>query len=147
MKTPSGILPVGTVGSNGGSLNTAFDEVEPGRRQIVATVLREGVPMPGRTRTIGSYTAKRPGGPRTVTARRKGNVLTLSAKTSRGAEAPHSWNYVVRADGKPFAVTRARAGASAKITLPDDVEKLTVVVRPVLKGRVLKGTAKTVRVE
>lgn len=146
VQTPSGILPIGTVSSAGGSVNAAFDEVEPGRRPIVATVVREGVPMPGRTRMIGSYAARLPGAPRTVSAKRKGNVLTLSARVARGAEAPHSWVYVVRASGKPFAVARGRANARVKITVPADVEKLTVVVRPMLKGRVLRGAGKTARV-
>lgn len=137
IKTPRGIVPVGAV--RGGAVPDSFAEVEPGTREIVAIVRRNGVPNPARTRVIGRYRARLPGKPGSVLVkRRKTSVLAL-AKPAPGGEAPQAWQYVVISGGRPIAAARARPGRPVRLTLPAGTGRVSVVARPVLRGRPLAG--------
>ena len=132
---PEGEVPIGLVGRK---LNAKFPEAGlPGKRRIVAQVVRDGVPLPGRKMTLGKYRATFPKAPSGVTVRRVGKtaVVKISAAVRRGAERPDEWAYTVKALGKHISL-RAPVGKQVKFRLPVRA-RLTVAVRPVVGGRVL----------
>ncbi len=144
VRGPNGVLPVGETG--GSSLNATFEELGAGSHQIVASVLRDGIPLPQRTRTIGTYRGTLPTTPRAVSALRRRNQVVAIARPARSAEPPDEWQYVLRAGGRPIGLVRARPGRPARFTVRPLARRLTVSVRPVVRGRALVGTARTVAV-
>lgn len=144
IRTPAGVMPLGT--TREGALKASFDELPEGRRAIVATVLRDGVPLPPRTRVIGRYRAKPPPAPRSVRARRRGKRVVAIARPRRGAELPDSWQYVLRKGKRALALRRAKPGRPVGFGAGRRRGRLTVTVRPVVNGRPLAGKPKTTRV-
>jgi hypothetical protein len=138
VRTPVGIVPIGEL-ARGGKLSARFDEHAAGTHQIVGTIIRDGIPIPGRTGVLGTYRASMPLVPRSLVARRVGSRVAVLAKTRRGAEAPELWQFVARTRKRPFAVARARPGKRALITIPTDYPNITITARPVVGGRVLTG--------
>jgi hypothetical protein len=144
VRTPDGIMPIGE--SAGGSLDAAFDETAPGPKQIVGIVLRNGIPIPGRTRTLGSYIAHLPQAPGKLKTRRLRNAVIALAKPRKGAELPDSWQYVARMGGKPFAIKRGKPGKPVRLAVPRDLRNVTISARPVVRGKVLLGPPLIARV-
>jgi hypothetical protein len=141
IRTPSGVEPLGDPGA--GVLDMAFEETGAGPRDVVATVLRDGVPIPQRSAVVGHYEASLPGPPTTLTVLRRGGRLTLTARTTAAAEPPDAWQFVLRRGVGRFKVIRARAGRSATVVIPRRLRDVHVAIRPVLGGRVLRGAAVT----
>jgi hypothetical protein len=144
VRTPDGIMPIGE--SGGQALAAAFDETAPGQKQIVGVVLRDGIPIPGRTRVLGRYLAKLPQAPGKMKTRRLRNAVIALAKPRKGSELPDSWQYVARSKGKPFAVKRARPGRPARLAVPRALKQVTITARPVVRGKVLLGRPLIARV-
>lgn len=145
VRTPAGTMPVGT--TSGSSLSATFEELGAGRREIVASVVRNGVPLPPRTRTVGSYTASLPAAPASVGARRAGTRVVALARGRRGAEPPDGWQYVLRAGRRKLGLARARPGAPVRFKgVSTRLRGLTVRVQPVVRGRTVRARARTVRV-
>jgi hypothetical protein len=145
VRTPSGIAPVGT--TTGTSFTATFEELGPGRREIVASVLRNGVPLPPRTRTIARYTASLPAPARSVSTRRRGTRVAALAQLRRGAEPPDQWQYVLRAGRRSLGLVRSRPGQPVRFKgVNPDLRGLTVRAQPVVRGRTVRGSARTVRV-
>lgn len=142
VRTPKGLLPF-VEQSALRSFDAGFDEVGSGARTIVAQVYRDGVPIPGRSAVVGRYVAKMPPPPASVRLRRRGKRTEVLARVARGAEAPDSWQYTFRVRGRKF-VRRARVGKPVLITLPKRSRRVVTSVRPVVRGRVLRGPARTV---
>ncbi len=74
----------------------------PGRREIVARVVRDGVALPGRLQVAGSHTADLPKLDGQVRARRQGRKLQVQARAgetgpSAGLRVPH---HAERQDGR-----------------------------------------------
>ena len=144
VRTPAGVMPLGTTSGRG--LRAAFDELPPGRHAIVGSVLRNGVPLPARTRVLGQYRAKLPPPPRKVRAKRRGRKVIAIAQHRRGAERPDQWLYVLRKGGRSLALKRARPGRPVRFRVPRRVRRLKVAVRGVVNGRPLGGKPKVTRV-
>jgi hypothetical protein len=84
-----------------------------------------------------------PSAPARVRAVRKGRAVVAIAKARRGAELPDGWQYVLRTSGRPIGVFRAKPGTPARF-LPRRLQRrLSVRVRPVVRGRVLKTSRTT----
>ena len=139
------IQPLGSTRRS--TFTASFDELRGGRRAILATVVRGGVPIPGRSRVIGRYRAKMPPRPRSVSARRKGRRITALARARRRAERPRRWQYVLRAGRRVLALKRGKPGRRVRFTASRRLRRLTVSVRPVVHGRTLRGKAKRARVK
>jgi hypothetical protein len=140
LRNAQGIIPVGVPGSADASFD--FDDVPPGAYQVVASVVRNGIPLPARTRVLGTYVAKAPPGPLRVAAvANRKNVVTALARVRKGAEAPDAWLYVLRTRKHPFLVKRGKVGKPVTFRVPAGVGGLSVAVAPMLKGRVLKARA------
>jgi hypothetical protein len=145
VRTPAGVMPIGT--TSGTNLTATFEELGGGRREIVASVLRNGVPLPPRTRTIARYSAGLPPAPRAVSTRRVGTRVAALAQARRGAEPPDSWQYVLRAGGRSLGLVRGAPGRPVRFKgVSRRLRGLTVTVRPVVRGRTVRGEARTVRV-
>jgi hypothetical protein len=144
VRTPDGIMPIGE--SAGGSLDAAFDETAAGQKQIVGIVLRDGIPLPGRTRVLGRYLAKLPQASGSLKARRVRSRVVARVRPRRAAELPDSWQYVARSQGRPFLLVRARPGKAVKLPAPRKLGALTITARPVVRGKVLPGRPLVARV-
>lgn len=144
VKTPHGIVPLGRVKSGG--FTGTYDELGNGARAIVAGIERDGVPLPGRTRVIAKFKAKLPGAPHKLQAVWKGNRLSATAKEPSSVEFPNLFQYVLRVNGRPVALRRAKPGKPAKFKIDRGAKHVTVSARPVIRGRALRGKAKTVAV-
>lgn len=132
---PSGAVPVGLAGRR---LSATFPEAgSPGSRRIVGQVVRDGVPLPGRTVVLGRYRATLPAAPATVRVKRVGRtpVVRIVAVARRGAERPDEWSYVVRGLGRQVSL-RAVVGRPVTVRIPART-RITVAVRPVVGDRVL----------
>lgn len=134
VRTATGIMPVGD----------SFDELSPGTHEIVGTVVRDGIPLPGRTAVLGRYRAKLPPPPAKLTVRKRGRRLKLLARARRHAETPQAWLYVLRSGGRVFAVRRARPGRI--VSIPIEYPNIVATVRPIVAGRILPGKALVKRV-
>lgn len=141
VRTPNGVLPLGS--TEGSGLNATFEELAPGSHQIVASVLRDGIPLPQRTRVIGTYKATVPAFPARVQATRRKNQVFALARPAKGAEAPQAWQYVLRSGVRRIGLLRAGPGKVARFTVGPRARALTVSVRPVVSGRAQIGKAKT----
>lgn len=132
---PSGAVPVGLAGRR---LSATFPEAgSPGSRRIVGQVVRDGVPLPGRTVVLGRYRATLPAAPAAVRVKRVGRtpVVRIVAVARRGAERPDEWSYVVRGLGRQVSL-RAVVGRPVTVRIPART-RITVAVRPVVGDRVL----------
>jgi hypothetical protein len=132
---PGGAVPVGLAGRR---FNATFPEAGlAGSRRIVGQVVRDGVPLPGRTVVLGRYRATLPPAPRAVRIKRVGRtpVVRLAAVARRGPEQPDEWGYVVRGLGRQVSL-RAPVGKAVTVRLPART-RVAVAVRPVVGGRVL----------
>lgn len=137
VRGPNGVFPIGEV-APGGTFSQTFPEQLDGQRQIIAAVLRDGMPVPGRARVIGTYAARNAQAPGSIVKSRKKNVVRLLARPRAGAELPQAWQYVARAGGTRLALARARPGRRVTLTLPPGTGAVRVVVRPVVGGRPLR---------
>jgi hypothetical protein len=144
VRTPRGVQPLGTTG--GSRFGARYHELGRGRRAIVATVLRGGIPLPARTRAIARHRASLPQAPRAVRARRKGPRVVARAVDRRGAEEPGRWQYVLRSGRRSLALKRANPGRPARFRVSPQMRGLTVAVRPVVRGRALRGAPRVARV-
>lgn len=145
VKTAAGIVPLGD--TTGGAIAANFADQDAGRREIVAIPYRDGIPNPGRMRTLGSYTSRMPGAAKSLKAKRKGRSVKVTALLSKGGLKPDAWVYILRSNGKPLAVKRGKPGKNVTFTLPTGAKKLSIAARPVVAGRVLKVTQKTTKVK
>lgn len=144
VKTPVGIQPLGDATARG--INQSFTDTAAGNREIVAIVSRNGIPNPARTRVLGRFESKVPGGASKLTAKRRKSTLTLSTKMRKGALAPTGWVFVLRSKGRPIAIKRVRGRKAGKLKIPSGAKILTVAAYPVVAGKVLKVRPKTVRI-
>lgn len=145
VRTPSGVMPVGS--TTGRSLSATFEELGVGRREIVASVLRNGIPLPPRTRTIARYTATLPAAPASVDTRRAGTRVVALARGRRGAEPPDRWQYVLRAGRRSLGLLRAAPGTPVRFKgVSPRLRGLTVTAQPVVRGRTVRGRSRTARV-
>ena len=132
---PSGSIPVGLAGRR---LSTTFPEAGvDGSRRIVGQVVRDGIPLPGRTVVLGRYRASLPPPPASVRVKRVGRtpVVRIAAIARRGAQRPDEWSYVVRGLGRQVSL-RAPVGKWVEVRLPARA-RITVTVRPTVGDRVL----------
>lgn len=149
VRTPNGIIPLGD--ATGRRISESFTDTDAGNREIVAMVTKNGIPNPARTRVLGRFASKVPGGANKLAAKRRKSRLTVSAKVRKGALTPSRWVFVVRLKGRPILVKRVRSGKSASFKLPNRAigkraKSLSVAAYPIVAGRVLKTRPKTVRV-
>lgn len=136
---PSGAVPVGVAGRR---LSATFPEAgSVGTRRVVGQVIRDGIPLPGRSVVLGRYQATLPPPPAAVRVKRVGRtpVVRIAAVARRGAERPDEWAYVVRGLGRQVSL-RSPVGKAVKVLLPGR-SRITVAVRPVVGGRVLPKAA------
>lgn len=143
-RTPGGIEPIGE--PVGADATLPFLELPAsGRRQIVAQVVRDGVPIPGRVRTVGSHAADLPGVDAQARARRQGRKLQVQARARRGFDRPQGFEYRITQNGKT-GIFRARLGKTLKVFLPSERGSVRIEVRPVFRGVALEQVRKVIRV-
>ncbi len=143
-RTPQGIEPIGD--PVGADATLPFLELPtPGRREIVARVVRDGVPLPGRLRAVGSHTAELPKLDGQVRARRQGRKLQVQARARRDGDRPQGFEYRITQNGKT-GVFRARVGKTLKVYLPSAKGGVRIEIRPVFRGVALEQVRKVVRV-
>lgn len=144
-RTPQGIEPIGD--PVGADATLPFLELPtPGRREIVARVVRDGVPLPGRLQSVGNHTVDLPGIDAQARARRKGRKLQVQARARRGGERPQGFEYRITQNGKT-GVFRARLGKTLKVYLPSAKSGVRIEIRPVFRGVALEQVRKVVRVK
>ena len=151
MRTAAGTVPIGdliTVPEQGAEAAkwelSEFDAIRqqvtsgaPGKRDIVVQVLRDGIPIPGRTATVGSL-IEEIAFPKAVEQRVRGRRLRLRAIPRAGTIPPAAWDY--RITTKAGSVTFRRPnGKALTLWLPADGVRGRLVVRPVINGAVAKG--------
>ncbi len=135
---PRGAVPVGVAGRR--FTATFLEAGLTGKRRIVGQVVRDGIPLPGRTVVLGRYRATLPPAPRAVQINRIGRtpLVRISAVARRGAERPDGWAYVVRGLGRNTSL-RAPVGKAVSVRVPART-RVSVAVRPVVGDRVLPKT-------
>jgi hypothetical protein len=100
--------------------------------------VRDGVPIPSSRTVVGRFRDRLPQRPASIRKRRRGNRLTVVARTRRGSEAPDAWQYTFDAGGGRKVVHRARPGRSITIGVPRRLRNVRVTARPVVQGRALR---------
>ncbi len=145
-RTASGIEPIGR--PVGVSADLPFSELPaPGRRQIVAQLVRDGVPVPGRVTSVGVHTPILPSlkyGD-IVLIKRQGQRLQVRAKTKPGDERPQGFEYRVSL-GARTATFRRPVGKTLKVWLPKATGQVRVEIHPIFQGRTLERVVKVVSV-
>lgn len=143
-RTPTGIEPIGDpVGAD--ATLPFLEQTTPGRRQIVAQLVRDGVPLPGRIQDAGEHTAELPSIDGSVRARRQGRKLQVQARAKASGDRPQGFEYTITQNGKT-GVFRQRLGKSLKVYLPSAKGGVRIEIHPVFRGVALERIRKVVRV-
>ncbi|MBJ7472861.1 MAG: hypothetical protein JHD16_16260 [Solirubrobacteraceae bacterium] len=143
-RTATGVEPIGEPVGASGEL-TFLEQTRPGRRQIVAQVVRNGVPVPGRVTVVGAHTAELPGINGDVRQRRQGNKLQIQARVKPGSDRPEGFEYRVTQNGQT-GVHQRPLGKSLKVWLPDAEAQARVEIHPIFRGAAIERTKKVVRI-
>ncbi len=113
-----------------------------GRREVVVQVIRDGVPVPGRTATVGSFSVAAPAPPARIIAKRSGRKLRLLARPAATGPLPQAWEYRLRTSAGTVSFQR-KVGQPLKLWLPRRGLKAKLVVRPVIGGKVSAGNGRS----
>lgn len=143
-RTQNGVEPIGApVGANADL--KFLEQARPGRRQIVAQLVRNGIPVPGRATVVGVHTAALPEVGDEVVVQRKGQRLQVRALPKAGTDRPSGFEYRITQNGKTGVFKRA-VGKSLKVWLPKSTGQATIAVHPVFRGVAIERVRKVVRV-
>jgi hypothetical protein len=93
---------------------------------------------------IAHFKATLPAKPQKLAVAWKGNRVVAAAKEPSSVEVPNLWQYVLREDGRPVALRRGKPGKQVLFNVDRGARHVAVSVRPVVRGRALRGAAKTV---
>jgi hypothetical protein len=135
--TPNGLVELGPATSKS-KLNYIYPESVTEDHDIVATPVRNGIPIANKRKVIGHYAATVPGHPKSIKKTRKGDQLTLNAKVADGTEAPDAWQYRVEAPNGNITTYTAKPGTPLTISVPTRIKSVKVTARAVLRGRALQ---------
>jgi hypothetical protein len=137
IRTPKGLHELGApTAAVGGDFN--YDIPDAVSYEVVAMRVRDGIPIPGSKTVVGRFRDRLPQRPRSISKRRRGDRLTVEARTRRGSEAPDQWQYLFDAGGGRRVVHRARPGRPITIGVPRRIRNVRVTARPVVQGRALR---------
>lgn len=133
------VQSAGTLAAKGGG-EVAMEELlrTSGRHQVVVQVFRDGIPVPGRSAVIGTFTAKQPPNARKLVVRQRGRRVELRAQAKKGARLPQAWEYRLRTKAGVVSFV-PRPGRSLKLWLPPGGFRGQLSVKPIVGGAVLKG--------
>jgi hypothetical protein len=137
VRTRNGLVELGAP-TDASSFTATYDENQTGKHDIVAMVVRDGIPIATRKAVIGRYTATLPARPASISKRRRGHTMIVKAKLRKGAEPPDAWQYLFRAKNGRRAVLTAKVGKRLVVNVPRFIRKVTVSARPVVRGRALR---------
>jgi hypothetical protein len=142
IRSPQGITPLGEPTTRR-SFSLNYEEFgPPGPRQVVARVVRDGVPLPDQQAVIGRYSATYPSATKRIGVCRKNKRLKIRARQQRGSEPPEAWQYKVAVSRRLQRVFVGGPNRPLTIPFPPEFNRVAVAARPMLSGRGLPGTAK-----
>ncbi len=145
LERPGGpTVPIGPPVTGDASLDFS-DVSEPRDQRIVAQVLRDGIPLPGRRADVGRYRGFAPKIDRKVKVKRDGRRLQVTAKLSRGSARVQAFEYRISMGARKGVFQRS-VGKSLKLWLPKASGKLTIEIHPVVGGKALERIKRKVRV-